>query len=116
MHLLLKYVYLLYYFLDQPEAVTVPNNTREYRNIGDDVILIAADMISGNPSIQTKWFDPPNNEILTSVDGRFSFPVVGRLMIKNITENDFGTYTFTATNGIGNDLIVKNMLSEHGKK
>ena len=101
-------------FLDPPEAETVLNNAIKYRSVGDNVTMIAAATISGNPSYTTIWRNPMDQVIDNTIGGRFSFPVVGRLKITNINEDDFGTYRFVATNVIG-DLEVMNMLIKHSE-
>ena len=69
--------------------------------LGDTVNITAAKIVGGNPLPTTSWFGPAAPSDQVALEGRFSQPTRGTLQIENLRTNDFGNYTFTASNGVG---------------
>ena len=103
---------LLTTHLDQPEAVE-RGNSNVYALLGDVTNITAATSIGGNPFPNITWIDPHGNKINST--GRFMQPTAGILQIQNLQENDFGNYTFVASNGIGNDSEITVSLVQLGE-
>lgn len=88
--------------LDEPELED--GESRIFALLGDTINITAARRISGNPVPTASWKGPESNNI--ELEGRFSQPDEGTLKIETLQPNDFGNYTFTASNGIGNDKEI----------
>lgn len=88
------------------EAQTIINNTMVYQEVGKEAELIATDGLAGRPSPTFQWFNPNGGEVVPSTNNRFNFATNGRLSISNLLESDFGTYTYSASNGVGSALVV----------
>ncbi len=98
--------------LDPPEAEDKYPNVTEYVEVGEEIILIAVDGLLGNPVPVYTWTGPGGAIVFDN--NKYIIPSPGRLLIKNIENNDFGTYHFDASNGIGTPLTIDQELLEAG--
>ena len=87
-------------------------NQTEYGEDGGEVYFVAAEHIDGNPLPTVEWVHPNDSKLAFA--GRYSFPTEERLLIMDIEEKDYGTYRFTAKNGIGNAIVVNQTLISAG--
>ena len=108
-----SFFFLLKSTSDPPEA-TLATVSSVYASVGDmNTTLTALWNLSGNP-FPSSWWDVGDKRI--NLDDQFSSKFPGQLIITNILKEDFGQYTFTASNGIRQDLNMTISLLEIGKQ
>ena len=107
-----SFFFLLKSTSDPPEA-TLATVSSVYASVGDNTTLTALWNLSGNP-FPSSWWGVGDKRI--NLDDQFSSKFPGQLIITNVLKEDFGQYTFTASNGIRQDLNMTVSLLEIGKQ
>ena len=91
--------------IDPPEANQIFNDTIVFGVINGTAELQALHSLGGNPYPNVTWVDPSVG-VIEFPHPRFDSAVDGVLKILQIQPQDFGSYFFTAENGIGNEIMV----------